>query len=108
MYKFYILNNLYTENYNIFRKGVLNVDFGVQGERKLYFYKRRCYIMKYSQEEYFSCYSPNLKDYLINNGFEIYTQFVHVRENKICWVFKRVPSLSIYLEQWSRNRKINK
>lgn len=64
--------------------------------------------MKYSQEEYFSCYSPNLKEYLIDNGFEVYTTFIHIRENKICWVFKRVPEMSIYLEQWSKNRrKIN-
>lgn len=61
--------------------------------------------MKYSKEEYFSCYSPNLKEYLERNGFEPITSFVHIRENKTCWVFEKVPELSVYLEQWTRNRK---
>lgn len=61
--------------------------------------------MKYNYDEYFSCYSPNLKEYLVNNGFKIENEFVHIRENKTCWVFKRVPELSVYLEQWSKNRK---
>lgn len=50
-------------------------------------------------------YSPNLKEYLERNGFEPITSFVHIRENKTCWVFEKVPELSIYLEQWTRNRK---
>lgn len=61
--------------------------------------------MIYGREEYFSCYSPNLKDYLEMNGFNVENSFVHYRENKICWVFKRTPELSVYLEQWSNNRK---
>lgn len=61
--------------------------------------------MKYEKEKYFSCYSPNLKEYLEINGFEPITSFVHIRENKTCWVFEKVPELSIYLEQWTRNRK---
>lgn len=60
--------------------------------------------MKFPQDEYFLCYSPNLKEYLVDNGFEVFKQFTHIRENKICWVFKRVPEMSIYLEQWSKNR----
>lgn len=54
--------------------------------------------MKYSKEEYFSCYSPNLKEYLVNNGFDVIASFVHIKNNKTCWVFKRVDSLSVYLE----------
>lgn len=61
--------------------------------------------MKYSKEEYFSCYSPNLKEYLELNGFIVKHSFVHIRENKICWVFDRTKELSAYLEQWSKNRK---
>lgn len=61
--------------------------------------------MIYSKEEYFSCYSPNLKDYLVENGFEVYKKFTHAREEKICWVFLRVPELSVYLEQWSKRAK---
>lgn len=57
--------------------------------------------MKYEKEKYFSCYSPNLKEYLERNGFKPITSFVH----KTCWVFEKVPELSIYLEQWTRNRK---
>lgn len=61
--------------------------------------------MKYSKEEYFSCYSPNLKEYLVNNGFDVIASFVHIKNNKTCWVFKRVDGLSVYLEQWTKNRK---
>lgn len=61
--------------------------------------------MRYSKEEYFSCYSPNLKEYLESNGFMVKTSFVHVRENKTCWIFDRTSELSVYLEQWSNNRK---
>lgn len=31
--------------------------------------------MKYSKDKYFSCYSPNLKEYLVSNGFDILTSF---------------------------------
>ena len=61
--------------------------------------------MKYSKEQYFSCYSPNLKEYLVSNGFEIKYQFIHNRENKTCWVFDKTDMLSVYLEQWSKNKK---
>lgn len=61
--------------------------------------------MKYSKELYFSCYSPNLKEYLELNGFVVIARFVHIRENKTCWVFNRTSELSVYLEQWSNNRK---
>lgn len=45
--------------------------------------------MKYEKEKYFSCYSPNLKEYLERNGFKPITSFVHIRENKTCWVFEK-------------------
>ena len=61
--------------------------------------------MKYAKEEYFSCYSPNLKEYLELNGFVVKKSFVHIRENKTCWVFDRTPELSVYLEQWTNNKK---
>lgn len=61
--------------------------------------------MIYSKEKYFSCYSPNLKAYLELNGFVVIHTFIHVRENKTCWVFDRTPELSVYLEQWSKNKK---
>lgn len=61
--------------------------------------------MKFPREEYFSCYSPNLRDYLELNGFIPVRIFRHARENKTCWVFDRTPELSVYLEQWSENRK---
>lgn len=48
--------------------------------------------MKYEKEKYFSCYSPNLKEYLERNGFEPITSFVHIRENKTCWVFEKFQS----------------
>lgn len=60
--------------------------------------------MKYSKEKYFSCYSPNLKEYLVSNGFDILTSFIHVRENKTCWIFEKNDNLSIYLEQWTKNK----
>ena len=61
--------------------------------------------MIYKKDEYFSCYSPPLKDYLINNGFEVYTDFLNTKTDKKCFIFKRVPELSAYLEQWSKNRQ---
>jgi hypothetical protein len=60
--------------------------------------------MRYSKEEYFSCYSPNLKEYLELNGFSVKTSFIHVRENKTCWIFERTPDLAVFLEQWTRNK----
>lgn len=60
--------------------------------------------MKYLKDEYFSCYSPNLKDYLVDNGFEIEQQFVNIHTEKTCWVFKRTDKLSVYLVQWSKNK----
>ena len=62
--------------------------------------------MKYNDRtKYFSCYSPNLKDYLIRNGFEFIYSFTHTRENKVCWVFNKTEELSVYLEQWTKNKK---
>lgn len=61
--------------------------------------------MKWEKEKYFSCYSPNLKNYLVTNGFDVIASFVHVRENKTCWVFERTGELCVYLEQWTDNKK---
>lgn len=60
--------------------------------------------MRYLKEKYFSCYSPNLKDYLVSNGFEVKCQFVNLHTNKTCWIFNRTENLSIYLVQWTKNR----
>lgn len=60
--------------------------------------------MKYSKDKYFSCYSPNLKEYLVSNGFDILTSFIHIRENKTYWIFEKNDNLSIYLEQWTKNK----
>lgn len=63
--------------------------------------------MKYPRELYYSCYSPNQKEYLELNGFEVFNSFVNIKTKKTCWVFKRTPDLAVYLEQWSNNRKEN-
>lgn len=60
--------------------------------------------MKYPRETYYSCYSPNQKEYLEINGFKVIDTFRHIKTQKVCWVFERVPEMSIYLEQWSNNR----
>lgn len=61
--------------------------------------------MKYSHDEYFSCYSPPLKEYLESNGIMPVARFVNIRTEKICWVFKRTAELPAYLDQWSINKK---
>lgn len=61
--------------------------------------------MKYPREFYYSCYSPNQKEYLEVNGFEVIDDFVNFRTGKMCWVFDRTPEIAVYLEQWSNNRK---
>lgn len=61
--------------------------------------------MKYDNETYFSCYSPNLKEFLEDNGFEIIKKFVHIKKDTTCWVFKRDERLSLFLAQWSKNRQ---
>ena len=61
--------------------------------------------MKYDNETYFSCYSPNLKEFLEENGFEIVKKFVHIKKDTTCWVFKRDERLSLFLAQWSKNRQ---
>jgi hypothetical protein len=62
--------------------------------------------MKYSKEEYYSCYSPNQKEYLELNGFVVVKDFVHIKTKKTCWVFRRTPELAAYLEQWSANKNV--
>lgn len=64
--------------------------------------------MRYERERYYSCYSPNQKEYLELNGFIIVTSFRHIETKKMCWIFERTPELAVYLEQWSKNRKIPK
>ena len=75
--------------------------------------------MKYDNETYFSCYSPNLKEFLEDigivgicpvllvedNGFEVIKKFVHIKKDTTCWVFKRDERLSLFLSQWSKNRQ---
>ena len=61
--------------------------------------------MKYDNETYFSCYSPNLKEFLEDNGFEVIKKFVHIKKDTTCWVFKRDERLTLFLSQWSKNRQ---
>lgn len=66
---------------------------------------RKGHCMKYdNNEKYFSCYSPKLKDFLEEFGFEPIEIFTHLKTNKICWVFEKTDSLGLYLERWTKNK----
>lgn len=67
--------------------------------------KEGMYIMKYPKEEYYSCYSPRLKDDLLSNGYDIYDEFTHLKTTNHCWVFERNDSLNKFLTQWSELKR---
>lgn len=54
--------------------------------------------MRYEREHFYSCYSPNQKEYLEINGFVVVASFRHIETKKMCWVFERTPELAVYLE----------
>lgn len=63
--------------------------------------------MVYDNIKYFSCYSPNLMEHLVDNGFIIIKEFVHFKTTKTCWVFERTNHLSEHLVEWTQNKKTN-
>lgn len=68
--------------------------------------------MKYNIEEnrvkYYQCYSPNLRDFLENNGvYPSKPPFRNVVNGKLCWIFDKNDRLSELLTDWSANKNIN-
>ena len=64
------------------------------------------FIMKYSTEKIFHCYSPNLREFLENNGMETCIKpFRNSKTNKICWCFEKTPELNILLKEWTDSRQ---
>lgn len=63
--------------------------------------------MKFNNSEYFSCYSPKLKEYLDDFDFEPIEVFVHLKTGKTCWVYRKTEKLIPYLETWTKNKDTN-
>lgn len=59
---------------------------------------------KQSNKKYYTCFSPNLSIFLIQNGFVPIYQGVHSKTQKIYWVFKMDKDLSNTLKIWSNNK----
>jgi len=59
---------------------------------------------KHSNINYYTCFSPNLSVFLIQNGFVPIHQGVHSKTQKIYWVFKMDKDLSNTLKIWSNNK----
>lgn len=61
--------------------------------------------MRYSTDEIFHCYSPQLRDFLESKGLEVCVKpFRHVRTGKICWCFTKDEELNKLLQEWSDMR----
>lgn len=62
--------------------------------------------MIYSTELIFHCYSPQLREFLEENGLTLYAKpFTHVRTNKVCWLFEKNEKLNLLLQEWSKAHK---
>lgn len=61
-----------------------------------------------NREEYYSCYSPKLHDFL--DRFEIYPidEFVNIKTEKKCWVYIKDEKLGVFLAQWTSNKNEKK
>lgn len=64
--------------------------------------------MKYPTDKFYSCYSPALKDYLENFGFEPDHTFKHIHTGKTCWVFEKSEVLTLHLGNWTKNKELMK
>ena len=60
--------------------------------------------MKFEKDQYFSCYSPKLKEFLEDFDFEPIEVFKNINTGKICWVYEKNDKLGIYLEKWTKNK----
>lgn len=64
--------------------------------------------MKYNttetKEKYYSCYSPKLKEYLVDKGLEIFDSFKNLETNKYCFIFTKNDKLQECLNNWSQGK----
>ena len=52
----------------------------------------------------YSCYSPNLKEYLVENGVEYIYSCRNNKTDRIKWIFIESDRLSALLTIWSNNK----
>jgi len=54
----------------------------------------------------YSCGSPNLKDFLIENEILPIYVYKHIHTKRFVWVFIECDDLSVLLKQWTSNKPI--
>ena len=54
--------------------------------------------------KFYRCGSPNLKDYLIENGIEYVYSYRSNKSNRIIWVFISCERLNNLLSLWTLNK----
>lgn len=57
------------------------------------------------REDIYSCYSPKLHEFLDEFGIEPFDEFTNIKTKKKCWVYKKDEQLSVFLSQWTNNKK---
>lgn len=60
------------------------------------------------KKDYYKCYSTNLYDYLIKEGFKSFEFGINPKTNKKFWLFKMTDSLSFALTKWTNMKNENK
>ena len=58
-----------------------------------------------NNDNYYSCYSPKLHDFLGDFDIEPIDEFTNIKTHKKCWVYQKDERLSIFLTQWTNNKK---
>jgi hypothetical protein len=58
--------------------------------------------------ETYSCGSPNLKDFLENNGVFSIHSYKHIKTKRNIWIFIECDELSALLSEWTKNKPIKK
>lgn len=58
-----------------------------------------------NNDNYYSCYSPKLHDFLGDFDIEPIDEFTNIKTQKKCWVYQKDERLSIFLTQWTNNKK---
>lgn len=65
----------------------------------------RIFMIYKNNDNYYSCYSPKLHDFLGDFDIEPIDEFTNIKTQKKCWVYQKDERLSIFLTQWTNNKK---
>lgn len=62
--------------------------------------------MQNQTNDFFYCYSPNLKDWFTDNGLPYISNDIHKITGKKYWVFKGGRVLELLLNEYRQNKNI--